>query len=67
MNCNPYFVNAVWFQVIDDVCSNKSLSGIGVIRPPGHHAEQDHPHGFCLYNNVAVAAKYAITHHGCER
>ncbi|XP_069991653.1 uncharacterized protein HDAC6 isoform X4 [Penaeus vannamei] len=54
-------------QVIDDVCSNKSLSGIGVIRPPGHHAEQDHPHGFCLYNNVAVAAKYAITHHGCER
>ncbi|XP_042878465.1 histone deacetylase 6-like isoform X3 [Penaeus japonicus] len=54
-------------QVIDDVCSNKSLSGIGVVRPPGHHAEQDHPHGFCLYNNVAIAAKYAITHHGYER
>ncbi|XP_071547214.1 uncharacterized protein HDAC6 isoform X2 [Panulirus ornatus] len=54
-------------QVVDNVCSNKTLSGIGVVRPPGHHAEQDHPHGFCFYNNVAIAAKYAIMRHGFQR
>ncbi len=31
-----------------------------LIRPPGHHATTDMAMGFCLYNNVAVAASYAI-------
>ncbi|KAG7171304.1 histone deacetylase 6-like [Homarus americanus] len=54
-------------QVVDSVCNNKISSGIGVVRPPGHHAERDHPHGFCFYNNVAVAARYALKQYGYQR
>lgn len=32
-------------------------NAIAVIRPPGHHAEPDHPAGFCFFNNVCVAAR----------
>ncbi len=36
-------------------------------RPPGHHALASTPMGFCLFGNVALAARRAIDHHGCER
>ncbi|KAG4068297.1 hypothetical protein HA402_007817 [Bradysia odoriphaga] len=54
-------------QVVDDVLNGNSRSGVCVIRPPGHHAESDLPHGFCIFNNVAVAAQYAIRDHGLKR
>lgn len=38
-----------------------------MIRPPGHHATPDRAMGFCLFNNAAVAARYAVEHHGLER
>ncbi|MGK2932776.1 MAG: histone deacetylase family protein [Solirubrobacterales bacterium] len=38
-----------------------------MIRPPGHHATPDRAMGFCLFNNAAVAARYAIDQLGLER
>jgi acetoin utilization deacetylase AcuC-like enzyme len=37
------------------------------VRPPGHHAEVERAMGFCLFNNVAIAAEYARKQHGLER
>jgi acetoin utilization deacetylase AcuC-like enzyme len=37
------------------------------LRPPGHHAEYDHQMGFCIFNNIAGAARYAIETYALER
>jgi len=42
-------------------------NGFALVRPPGHHAEADHTSGFCLYNNIAIAAHYALRQLGLER
>lgn len=54
-------------QVVDEVLNGQSRSGVCVVRPPGHHAECDEPHGFCIFNNVSIAAQYAIKNHGLKR
>ncbi|HLH14929.1 MAG TPA: histone deacetylase, partial [Solirubrobacteraceae bacterium] len=41
--------------------------GFSAHRPPGHHAPADRAMGFCLYNNVAVAARHALAAHGLRR
>uniref|UniRef100_A0A7S0BCD1 histone deacetylase n=1 Tax=Pyrodinium bahamense TaxID=73915 RepID=A0A7S0BCD1_9DINO len=51
--------------VLDDVSPVRS--GMAVVRPPGHHATADRASGFCLFNNVAVAARHLQRHHGLER
>jgi len=40
-----------------EVAAGRLARGFAVVRPPGHHAERDLAMGFCLYNNVAVAAR----------
>ena len=52
---------------VDEVMASGARTGLAVVRPPGHHAEPDTPHGFCLFNNVAIAARYAISSLGMER
>ena len=46
-------------QLVTDVLDGAFLQGISVVRPPGHHATRDRAMGFCLLNNVAVAAAAA--------
>jgi len=52
---------------VDEVMSGTSRTGMAIVRPPGHHAEADTPGGFCIFNNVAIAAQYAVTKLGLER
>ncbi|XP_053682261.1 histone deacetylase 6 isoform X1 [Sabethes cyaneus] len=54
-------------RVVDEVLNGESRSGVCIVRPPGHHAESDMPHGFCIFNNVAIAAQYALRDHGLKR
>ncbi|XP_050531171.1 histone deacetylase 6 isoform X2 [Daktulosphaira vitifoliae] len=54
-------------QVIDSVMCNESISGVAVIRPPGHHAEKELACGFCIFNSVAVGATYALQKYSLKR
>lgn len=42
-------------------------AGYSIARPPGHHATANQAMGFCLLNNVAIAARYAQQHHGLKK
>ena len=52
---------------VDLVVSGKVSSSFCSVRPPGHHACRARPMGFCIFNNVAVAARHALEAHGLER
>ena len=51
----------------DLVVTRKATSAFCPVRPPGHHACRARAMGFCIFNNVAVAARHAIAAHGLER
>ena len=53
--------------VVDAVCNDDAQKGVAIVRPPGHHAEADDACGFCLFNNAAVAAKYALDTHNMKK
>ncbi|CAK9231555.1 unnamed protein product [Sphagnum troendelagicum] len=47
-------------EVSDQVAQGKLKAGAAIVRPPGHHAEADAAMGFCLFNNVAIAAHLLV-------
>ena len=54
-------------NAVDAVMSGALRKAFCAIRPPGHHATASRGMGFCLFNNVALAARYAQRRHGAER
>jgi acetoin utilization deacetylase AcuC-like enzyme len=54
-------------ECVDQVLAGKLDNAFAFIRPPGHHAEADRAMGFCLFNNVAVAAQYALDKHKLKK
>ncbi|WP_445144589.1 histone deacetylase family protein [Dyella sp. Tek66A03] len=52
---------------VDAVLSGAGGQAFCAVRPPGHHAPPDRAMGFCLFNNIAVAAAHAIAVHGLKR
>jgi acetoin utilization deacetylase AcuC-like enzyme len=54
-------------DAVDNVLSGKADNAFCAIRPPGHHAEPQQAMGFCLFNNIAIAANYAREHYQLER
>lgn len=69
LDADTYFSPGTWdaartaagstTQLVTDVLDGKLAQGISVVRPPGHHATRDRAMGFCLLNNVAIAAAAA--------
>ncbi len=54
-------------RVVDAVLAGEAANGLAAIRPPGHHATPGDAMGFCLLNNVAIAARYAQRVYGTPR
>lgn len=70
---NPYSLSAALraagaaVQAVDLVMAGQAENAFCNVRPPGHHAGRASAGGFCIFNNVAVAAAHAIAHHGLQR
>ena len=54
-------------ELVDRLLDASAPTGFSIHRPPGHHAERARAMGFCLFNNVAVAARHALDARGLER
>jgi len=54
-------------EAVDAVMRGDLDNAFCAVRPPGHHAEHDQSMGFCLFNNIAIAALHLIEHHGLSR
>ncbi len=54
-------------DAVDLVMTAGGTNAFCAVRPPGHHAEPNRPMGFCLFNSIAIAARYAQQEYGVER
>lgn len=70
---NPHSLNAALRAAggavhgVDLLMEKKAGQAFCAVRPPGHHAERDKGMGFCVFNNVALAARHAVKAHGLQR
>jgi acetoin utilization deacetylase AcuC-like enzyme len=70
---NPYSLSAArraagaGFAAVDELVAGRSENAFCAVRPCGHHATQVRSMGFCIFNNIAVAAAYAVEKHGLDR
>ena len=56
-----------FLQLLDAVAASDCANGFTMVRPPGHHALRDRGMGFCLFNTVAIGARYLQQAHGAGR
>ncbi|XP_049550539.1 polyamine deacetylase HDAC10 isoform X6 [Orcinus orca] len=54
-------------QLVDAVLAGAVRNGLALVRPPGHHSQRAAANGFCVFNNVAIAARHAQRQHGLHR
>jgi acetoin utilization deacetylase AcuC-like enzyme len=54
-------------HAVDELMSGKAKNAFVATRPPGHHTETARPMGFCLFNNAAIAVRYAQKKYGIDR
>jgi acetoin utilization deacetylase AcuC-like enzyme len=54
-------------EAVRAVCAGETQRAFSLGRPPGHHAEAARAMGFCLFNNIAIAAEHARVVLGCQR
>jgi acetoin utilization deacetylase AcuC-like enzyme len=70
---NPHSLNAArraagaGLLAVDEVIEGKSVNAFCAVRPCGHHATPGRSMGFCIFNNVGVAAAYALEKRGLQR
>jgi acetoin utilization deacetylase AcuC-like enzyme len=50
-------------NLVSEIETGKIRNGMALLRPPGHHATSNRSMGFCLFNNIAIAARYLQKHH----
>ncbi|MFC3338675.1 histone deacetylase family protein [Paracandidimonas soli] len=70
---NPCTLPAAWaaagagITAVDAIMRGKAETAFCAVRPPGHHARPSQAMGFCFFNNIAIAAAYALEKHGLRR
>ena len=58
---------ARWCRRVDAVMGGSARNAFCALRPPGHHASASRGMGFCVFNNIAIGARYAARRHGVDR